>query len=212
MQKRGYFFPAGDPLPDVPKRITKASVRRLKDIQKNIYKKARWIDPITGNETSGVRGQDIEAERRGKKAAETRKRRQDEEGGEPPTYTMYDRIRQELEERRTWTYTRKNIGEKSVVIRVDFDDEVADALRILKQNFATDPNGYEAYLSAMEGEIMDALEKSEILADFTSDITSINRAYQTLINLLNGAPVDTPGEIQTDEEGFIVGDYDVPFY
>lgn len=211
MEKRGYFFPAGSPLPETPKKITRASVRRLEKIKSELYKKARWKDPITGNETSGVRGRDIENERRARKSAETRKRNN---GGEPPVYTMYERIRQELQSRNTGVYTRKYYGNRSRVIWVNFQDEVESCIAILDANFLKDPEGYEAYLSAMEQEILGALEKSEILADFMSDISEIEKGYQELKNLLNSSPVDAPGDIPVDDEGFIIepeGGFDLPF-
>lgn len=216
MQKRGYFFPAGDPLPEVPKKISRASVRRLEKIKSELYKKARWKDPITGNETSGVRGRDIENERRARKSAETRKRNDGGDGGEgePPVYTMYERIRQELQSRKIKVYTRKYFGNSSKVIEVDFQDAADECISILDANYFKDPEGYEAYLSAMEQEILGALEKSEIIADFMSGISEIEKGYQELKNLLNGSPVDAPGDIQTDDEGFIMapeGGFDLPF-
>lgn len=216
LEKRGYFFPAGSPLPETPKKITRASVRRLEKIKSELYKKARWKDPITGNETSGVRGRDIENERRARKSAETRKRNGggDGGGGEPPVYTMYERIRQELQSRKIDVYTRKYFGSRSQVITVYFRDAADECISILDANFIKDPEGYETYLSAMEPEIFGALEKSEIIADFMSDISEIEKGYQELKNLLNGSPVDAAGDIPVDDEGFMVmpeGGFDLPF-
>ena len=78
LEKRGYGAYPGDQLiPDIPKRITEASIRRLKLITPDtLYKKMFFTDNDTGITMSGEEGRKYEREKRSKKSAETRKRRQ----------------------------------------------------------------------------------------------------------------------------------------
>lgn len=76
--KRGYMLPE-DIIPPIPKRPTRASIRRLKNITPtSIYKKAMWVDPLTGEYLSGVEGRQIERQRVAQKSADTRKRKAEE--------------------------------------------------------------------------------------------------------------------------------------
>lgn len=76
MRKRGYLG-MEDMLPPKPKRITKASVRRLKRITtKDLYDKADFVDLTTGEVVAtGKQGRVIERKRAAQKAAQTRARR-----------------------------------------------------------------------------------------------------------------------------------------
>lgn len=73
--ERGYFF-ENEILPEEPKRITQASVRKLKKITaENLYKVTKYIDPETGEILSGIEGRKLERHRTALKSAQTRKRR-----------------------------------------------------------------------------------------------------------------------------------------
>ena len=71
MAKRGYVIDAV--LPKEPKKITEASVRRIKKISANLYKKSYFVTE-EGEVISGEEGRKYERSRSAKKAAETRKR------------------------------------------------------------------------------------------------------------------------------------------
>ena len=71
MAKRGYVIDAV--LPKEPKKITEASVRRIKKISSNLYKKSYFVTE-EGEVISGEEGRKYERSRSAKKAAETRKR------------------------------------------------------------------------------------------------------------------------------------------
>lgn len=71
MAKRGYVIDAV--LPKEPKKITEASVRRIKKISSNLYKKSYYVTE-EGEVISGEEGRKYERSRSAKKAAETRKR------------------------------------------------------------------------------------------------------------------------------------------
>lgn len=75
MAKRGYVVDAV--LPKEPKKITEASVRRIKKISSNLYKKSYYVTE-EGEVISGEEGRKYERSRSAKKAAETRKRKKQE--------------------------------------------------------------------------------------------------------------------------------------
>lgn len=72
MARRGYVIDAV--LPKEPKKITEASVRRIKKISANLYKKSYYVTE-EGEVISGEEGRKYERSRSAKKAAETRKRK-----------------------------------------------------------------------------------------------------------------------------------------
>ena len=75
MAKRGYVVDAV--LPKEPKKITEASVRRIKKISSGLYKKSYFVTE-EGEVISGEEGRKYERSRSAKKAAETRKRKKQE--------------------------------------------------------------------------------------------------------------------------------------
>lgn len=75
MARRGYVIDGV--LPKEPKKITEASVRRIKKISANLYKKSYYVTE-EGEVISGEEGRKYERSRSAKKAAETRKRKKQE--------------------------------------------------------------------------------------------------------------------------------------
>lgn len=75
MARRGYVI--GAVLPEEPKKITEASVRRIKKISANLYKKSYFVTE-EGEVISGEEGRKYERSMSAKKAAETRKRKKQE--------------------------------------------------------------------------------------------------------------------------------------
>lgn len=96
MAKRGYVIDAV--LPEEPKKITEASVRRIKKISANLYKKSYYVTE-EGEVISGEEGRKYERSRSAKKAAETRKR--NKRIGETP-------IRYDWEIAIEWLYSLVN--------------------------------------------------------------------------------------------------------
>lgn len=75
MAKRGYVIDAV--LPKEPKKITEASVRRIKKISSDLYKKSYYVTE-EGEVISGEEGRKYERSRSARKAAGTRKRKKQE--------------------------------------------------------------------------------------------------------------------------------------
>lgn len=83
-EKRGYHF-ADDVLPQQPKRITQASIRKLQNLTpEKLYQKAVYGGESTGGEiVKGTEGVKLERSLRAQKAAQTRKYRLKEPTQEP---------------------------------------------------------------------------------------------------------------------------------
>lgn len=93
LEKQGYVLP-DDLLPSVPKKVTQASINRLKKITTEaIYKKSVRLDIETGEITPGIVARDKARSQRAKKAARSRAFKQEyvapEVYIEPPQYTTF---------------------------------------------------------------------------------------------------------------------------
>ena len=76
-QARGFMFDESV-LPPTPKRITKASVQKLKKLTaKELYKRATYFDRSTGSLVSGTQGRMYERSKAAQRSAITRKRNRD---------------------------------------------------------------------------------------------------------------------------------------
>ena len=74
---RGYIIPENI-LPDIPKRVTRASVSRLKKITpEKIYSKSQYVSRETGEIKTGKAGRAEERKAASRKAAETRRRKEE---------------------------------------------------------------------------------------------------------------------------------------
>lgn len=70
-KKEGFIW-LDNPLPDKPKKITPASIRRLDKIRpEQLYKKANYIDPFTGEILAGTKGMAIRKNLRSQRATPT---------------------------------------------------------------------------------------------------------------------------------------------
>lgn len=93
LEKQGYVLP-DDLLPLVPKKVTQASINRLKKITTEaIYKKSVRLDVETGEITPGIVARDKARSQRAKEAARRRAFKQEYASPqvytEPPKYTTF---------------------------------------------------------------------------------------------------------------------------
>lgn len=76
-EKRGYLF-SDDILPQKPKRITKASVKKLAKLTPDVlYSRGEYVDTSTGEIVSAEQGRRLERSVSARKAAQTRKKKQE---------------------------------------------------------------------------------------------------------------------------------------
>lgn len=77
-EKRGFVF-SENVLPGIPKKITKASVRRLAKLTpEELYKKSKYVSPETGEVLKQEEARKMFRKKSAKKAQETRKRKKDQ--------------------------------------------------------------------------------------------------------------------------------------
>lgn len=93
LEKQGYVLPK-DLLPSIPKKVTQASINRLKKItSESIYKKSKKLDFETGEITPGIVARDKARSQRAKEAARRRSFKQEYASPqfytEPPQYTTF---------------------------------------------------------------------------------------------------------------------------
>lgn len=93
LEKQGYVLP-DDLLPSAPKKVTQASINRLKKITTEaIYKKSVRLDIETGEITPGIVARDKARSQRAKKAGRSRAFKQEyvslKDYTEPPQYTTF---------------------------------------------------------------------------------------------------------------------------
>lgn len=93
LEKQGYVLPE-DLLPSIPKKVTQASINRLKKItSESIYKKSKKLDFETGEITPGIVARDKARSQRAKEAARRRSFKQEYASPqfytEPPQYTTF---------------------------------------------------------------------------------------------------------------------------
>lgn len=93
LEKQGYILPE-DLLPSIPKKVTQASINRLKKItSESIYKKSKKLDFETGEITPGIVARDKARSQRAKEAARRRAFKQEyvspQVYTEPPQYTTF---------------------------------------------------------------------------------------------------------------------------
>lgn len=93
LEKQGYALPE-DLLPSIPKKVTQASINRLKKItSESIYKKSKKLDFETGEITPGIVARDKARSQRAKEAARRRSFKQEyvspQVYTEPPQYTTF---------------------------------------------------------------------------------------------------------------------------
>lgn len=93
LDKQGYVLPE-DLLPSIPKKVTQASINRLKKItSESIYKKSKKLDFETGEVIPGIVARDKARSQRAKEAARRRSFKQEYVSPqfytEPPQYTTF---------------------------------------------------------------------------------------------------------------------------
>lgn len=93
LEKQGYVLPE-DLLPSMPKKVTQASINRLKKItSESIYKTSKKLDFETGEITPGIVARDKARSQRAKEAARRRSFKQEYASPqfytEPPQYTTF---------------------------------------------------------------------------------------------------------------------------
>lgn len=205
-KKSGYIIPE-NLLPDIPKRITKASINRLKKITpKTIRSKSELIDFTTGEiitkESSNYKKSVVKTNRELVKLARQKQKKEmnvfnETEDGLPiATFDVIEHIRNQIINltRKDGTRPIELEGRKQGLLKI-FDDNVS------YYEYNDNLNLYYNYLLEKENDISEQLE--EIFED-SGDEKRIQNHFIELANLLNmGHPLSqTEAESISGEQEF----------
>lgn len=205
-KKSGYIVPE-NLLPDIPKRITRASINRLKKITpKTIISKSELVDFTTGEiitkESSNYKKGVIKTNRELVKLSRQKQKKEtnhfnETEGGLPiPTFDVIEHIRNQIINltRKDGTRPIEIEGRKQGLLKM-FDDNVS------YYTYIDDLDLYYNYLLEKENDISEQLD--EIFED-SGDEKRIQNHFIELANLLNmGHPLSqTEAESISGEQEF----------
>lgn len=214
MHRRGYYG-MEDMLPAKPKKVTKASVRRLKRITtKDLYDKADFIDLTTGEVLgNGEQGRVIERKRATAKAQETRRKRRESEAWkrEVDEAGKHDREQREQEwkQRRqrqdeenkrrlqqdqqyakqfdTGAITERKVRDVLDEHRRDFPNTVADLERILDS--AEGDEGHDELWARLSehDDLVDTIEEIFYKAGDHISVSAFNHFREIVLNRVMSA-------------------------
>ena len=188
-KKRGYQF-IENIVPNIPKKITKASVERLKKLTpKKLYEKAEYVDIETG-EIKAPKQRQLEVKKEAiKKAKETvqrkkyRKPKYDKITPDIyiPTITILDKIREYIE---SIPSSRAFATRKTGAFFEDFTSKKNSLLSILEDRYAdTEEYDLEQEFIQKESEIAELIQ----VITYSSDNESVGYSFVKLAVLIKGS-------------------------
>ena len=197
-KKRGYQFEEGI-IPNIPKKITKASVERLKKLTpKKLYEKAEYVDIETGEiKTPKQRQLEVRKEAT-KKAKETVQRKKAKESVQLkkyidpkndkitgdiyiPTISIIDKIREYIENIPS---SRAFATRKTGAFFEDFTSKKSSLLSILEDRYNdTEEYDLENEFIQKESEIAELIQ----VITYSSDSESVGYSFVKLAVLIKGS-------------------------
>ena len=188
-KKRGYQFKENT-VPNIPKKITKASVERLKKLTpKKLYEKAEYVDIETGEiKTPKQRQLEVRKEAT-KKAKETVQRKKYRESKYDkitpdiyiPTISILDKIREYIENIPS---SRAFATRKTGAFFEDFTTKKSSLLSILEDRYAdTEEYDLENEFIQKESEIAELIQ----VITYSSDNESVGYSFVKLAVLIKGS-------------------------
>lgn len=197
-EKRGYQFDFE--LPQVPKKITKASVSRLQKITpKTLYQKAVYGGEATGGEiVSASAGRQAERKASSQKARRTRETRKAEAKINKvyPTVSIINEITRMIEELpdvKYYGFNNKNIYTSSKQMLISLLNDRADV--------ADSAGNLEEYIQYLYDVLPDISVASEIII-YSSEASQVEYSYNRLYELIKGKPI-------TIEEAKLLEDFNI---
>lgn len=213
-EKRGYRFDKSEIIPfEKPKRITKKRIESIKKL--NIYsqKGTTYLDDESGKVVSGKVGRTIERKASAKKAAQTRRYREQQKTQpttpEPqrpkdtkeyiPTYSAITSVENRLDEiiaENDWRYLhyRTTKGENSAITLKEIFERTKQAYA--NANALSD---FEKYLEQNADVINDALNTVQY-ASTQEEEEDYNASYSKLMLIFNGGEIPSQQEMIRDGE------------
>lgn len=208
-EKRGFRFDKSEILPsEKPKRITKKRIERIKKLNIYTQKETTYLNDETGKIVSGKVGQVLERKARAKKAAQTRKARQEQKQQEInfptdtkeylPTYSAITSVENRLDEiiaENDWRYLhyRSTHGENSAIKLKEIFERTKQAY--VNVNALSD---FEKYLEQNADAINEALN-TVMYASSQEDEEDYNASYSKLAMIFNGGEIPSQQDMMRSD-------------
>lgn len=203
--KRGYIFDQ-NVIPEMPKRITKSEVEKIKGITpQKLYKQAEFVVPHSGEIVSGTQGRKIERQIASRKSEATKRARAIEKQADLPKISsvMYSNLREFLIQLSTVSYKSTSRASKFADVIYDKKEKASALLNLLDECIAKE--GEVSVLSRLEAEapaLTDAMNNMYMASDqdqvFVSAVaiaTIIKGSSLTLEDAITYTEIDAENEI-----------------
>ena len=188
MARRGYVIDVT--LPKEPKRITEASVRRIKKVSSELYKKSSFVTE-DGKVISGEEGRKYERKRSARKAAETKKRHKQEQS------LKYD-----------WEIAFEWLEELVERVEQKGSKQVASAINDIVNAAVVRSSEREVGLAVVSQQD-DVRQSIEEIAEYSYSAQSTQYSYAlTRLSQLLGGGALTASQLSDYESGDEDGDYE----
>jgi hypothetical protein len=194
IESRGFFF-GEQVIPKEPKKPTKASIRAIERISKNIYKKARYVDTSTGQLMTGEQGREHERSMAGKRAALTRRIYSDPRQVKSAEEEEFERARREQDKADSQlALSESSLQEGEMVLQGIYNmidsvgrrkSKAAEHLRsVLDREITT--RGRDNVARALAGNASEAIEAAAVAINYGEGDGRHDAAVQELQRIITG--------------------------
>lgn len=194
IERRGFFFDR-QVIPKEPKKPTKASIRAIEKLSKNIYKKARYVDISTGELMTGEQGRAHERSLAGKRAALTRRINSYSRQVKSAEEEEFERARREQDKADSQlALSESSLQEGEMVIQGIYNmidsvgrrkSKAAEHLRsVLDREITT--RGRENVARSLAGNASEAIEAAAVAINYGEGDSRHDAAVQELQRIITG--------------------------
>lgn len=194
MGRRGFFFDK-QVIPKEPKKPTKASIRAIERLSKDIYKKARYVDTSTGELITGKQGRAHERSMAGKRAALTRRINSDPRQVKSAEEEEFERARREQDKADSQlALSESSLQEGEMVLQGIYNmidsvgrrkSKAAEHLRsVLDREITT--RGRENVARSLSGNASEAIEAAAVAINYGEGDGRHDAAVQELQRIITG--------------------------
>ena len=194
MESRGFFFDR-QVIPKEPKKPTKASIRAIEKLSKDIYKKARYVDTSTGELMTGEQGRAHERSMAGKRAALTKRIYSDPRQVKSAEEEEFERARREQDKADSQlALSESSLQEGEMVLQGIYNmidsvgrrkSKAAEHLRsVLDREITT--RGRDNVARALSGNASEAIEAAAVAINYGEGDGRHDAAVQELQRIITG--------------------------
>jgi hypothetical protein len=211
-EKRGFRFDKSEIIPsENPKRITKKRIENIRKLDIYAQKGTTYLDEETGKVVSGKVGRTLERKASAKKAAQTRKLKEQQKTRQPkskssrtkskdyiPIYSAIESVENRLDEiiaENNWRYLHfRSSGDENSAIKLK------EIFERTKQRYvnANAMSDFEEYIEKNADSINAALDVV-MYASKQEELYNYNNSYSKLMLIFNGGEIPALNDIAGDD-------------